>query len=251
MNAVPLYNRRALHVPDLDAVVVADLHIGIEYELSLTGANIPSQTSSLASRCTGLLEELDGSSLLIAGDLKHMITGSESSEHARAMRQERWDLRSFVQSLSGCDMELVKGNHDGGLRASATLTVHDGRGIRYGGLGIAHGHAWPSEEVMQCDMLVMGHVHPTVRLRDDLGFSISKPCWLRAPLLRDEAVERYPSVNPDLEVVVMPAFNPLCGGMAVNTEGILGPMRNIVDVDAGEVYLLDGTRLGSVASLRL
>jgi len=252
MKATPLYNRRALHLPGGDAVIVADLHIGIEYDLSLTGANIPSQTASLASRCTGLCEDHDATTLYIAGDLKHMIAASgDSTEHARMMRQERWDLRMFVQSLSSCAMKLVKGNHDGGLRSSPTLTVHDSGGICIGDVAIAHGHAWPSDEVMQGELLVMGHVHPVVRLRDDLGFSTSKPCWLRAPLLEDAAVERYPDVNLELEVAVMPAFNPLCGGMAVNTEGILGPMHGIVDVDAAEVYLLDGTRLGSVASLRL
>lgn len=248
----PCYDRRALHLPDADAAIIADLHIGIEYEISLTGANIPSQTSSLAARCSELCEELDVATLLIAGDLKHMITaGDNSTEHARMMRQERWDLRSFLGSLSGCSVELVKGNHDGGLCSSPSLEVHESRGICRGDVGIAHGHAWPSEEVMQRRILVMGHVHPVVRLRDDLGFSTSKPCWLRAPLLQDVARERYPSVNPDLEAVVMPAFNPLCGGMVVNTEGILGPLQNIVDVEAAEVYLLDGTRLGSVASLRL
>ena len=252
MNVTPLYNQRALYLPDADTAVIADLHIGIEYELSLMGAHIPSQTASLASRCSELCRELDVAKLLIAGDLKHMITaGGDSSEHDWAMRQERWELRSFVQSLSAFDTELVKGNHDGGLFSSAQLMVHDSRGVCCGDVGVAHGHAWPSDEVMQSDMLVMGHVHPTVRLRDDLGFSISKPCWLRVPLLPEEARERYPSVNPDLEVVVMPAFNPLCGGMAVNMEGILGPLQGIVDVDAGQVYLLDGMHLGSIGSLRL
>lgn len=248
----PRYNRRTLHLPHVHTAIVADLHIGIEYELSLTGANIPSQTASLATRCTELCEELGVATLLVAGDLKHMITASDgSSEHARAMRQERWELRSFLQAMNNWNVELVKGNHDGGLRSSPKLTVHDSRGICRGDVGIAHGHAWPSHEVMQCEMVVMGHVHPVVRLRDDLGFSTSKACWLRAPLLPNKALERYPAVNPDLEVVVMPAFNPLCGGMAVNTEGILGPLHNILDVGAGQVYLLDGTNLGTVASLQL
>ena len=252
MNATPLYNQRALYLPDADTAVIADLHIGIEYELSLTGANIPSQTSSLASCCSELTEELDVAKLLIAGDLKHMITAEGNSpEHDRALRQERWELRSFVQSLLGFNTELVKGNHDGGLFSSALLTVHDSRGVCCANVGVAHGHAWPSDEVMQSDMLVIGHMHPMVRLRDDLGFSISKPCWLRVPLLPDKARQRYPSVNPNMEVVVMPAFNPLCGGMAVNTDGILGPLHDIVDVDAGQVYLLDGTHLGNVGSLRL
>ena len=47
----------------------------------------------------------------------------------------------------------------------------------------------------------------------------------------------------------MPAFNPLCGGTAVNAEGLLGPMRNIIDISRAQVYLLDGTYLGVIKDL--
>ena len=57
MKAVPLYGKRALFVPSLKAIVIADLHIGIEYELSLNGANIPSQTRILLQRCLELGKE--------------------------------------------------------------------------------------------------------------------------------------------------------------------------------------------------
>ena len=51
-------------------------------------------------------------------------------------------------------------------------------------------------------------------------------------------------------IIVMPAFNPLCGGIAVNREGVMGPMGKILDVSQAEVYLLDGSLLGKVKDVQ-
>ena len=48
----------------------------------------------------------------------------------------------------------------------------------------------------------------------------------------------------------MPAFNQLCGGIAVNREGIAGPIERIMNVDNSEVYLLDGSFLGKVKNIK-
>lgn len=48
----------------------------------------------------------------------------------------------------------------------------------------------------------------------------------------------------------MPAFNPLCGGIAANQEGITGPIGKIMDVKNAEVYLLDGSALGKVKDIK-
>ena len=47
----------------------------------------------------------------------------------------------------------------------------------------------------------------------------------------------------------MPAFNPLCGGMAVNQEGITGPIGKIIDIQNTQMYLIDGTSLGKVIDI--
>ena len=252
MHATPLYNQRALHLASLDTLVVADLHIGIEYDLSLSGAYLPSQTQVLADRILGLIEDTGARRLLINGDLKHMIApGADSQEYRRALRQEKRELDAFLTRVSGqVEVTLVAGNHDGGLRTGRGLQVVDPRGERLDeAIGCAHGHAWPRDEVMQADLMLMGHVHPVVRLRNSLGYASSQPCWVRAPLREKDAREVYETANANLEVIVMPAFNPLCGGTAVNTEGLLGPLAKIIDLARGQVYLLDGTFLGTVADL--
>jgi metallophosphoesterase superfamily enzyme len=57
------------------------------------------------------------------------------------------------------------------------------------------------------------------------------------------------------EMILMPTFNDLLGGLPVNGEApqsLLGPMlrRNAINTEDFEVFLLDGTFLGRVGFLR-
>jgi metallophosphoesterase superfamily enzyme len=59
----------------------------------------------------------------------------------------------------------------------------------------------------------------------------------------------------DPQMVIMPTFNDLMGGLPVNAEApktLLGPLfrSGTVDVEDFDVYLLDGTPLGRVEFLR-
>ena len=48
----------------------------------------------------------------------------------------------------------------------------------------------------------------------------------------------------------MPAFNPLCGGSAVNNESMVGPLGKLIDFGRSQVYLPDGSSLGTVLDIR-
>jgi metallophosphoesterase superfamily enzyme len=76
-------------------------------------------------------------------------------------------------------------------------------------------------------------------LTDRLGYKSFEQCWLRGNFLH---VKR--------RFIVMPAFNPLCGGIAANKEPIIGPFGKIVDLENAEVYLLNGTALGRIKDLK-
>ena len=123
-------------------------------------------------------------------------------------------------------------------------------------VGLVHGHAWPSPELMKAKLLVSAHNHPAVEFRDELGARTIEPAWLRCKLnpsklpkkLR-EAVEK--SVP---ELLVMPAFSELIGGAAVNRampKELIGPIfkSEAAHIEDAEVYLLDGTCLGTVRDL--
>ena len=256
MLAFPLFKKKALSIPSIKAIAIADVHIGIEYDFSSTGANIPSQTETMLKRCIAICKEEDAERVIILGDVKHTIVPASSFEEDReyrdAIRRENEEVKFFLDELSEiAEILVVKGNHDGGLKSRKNLKVYPSHGISIDNIGFIHGHAWPSEEIMGGDMLVMGHVHPIVRLKDSFGYAVSKPCWVRAHLKEKVLIEKYGNANADMELIIMPSFNPLCGGMAVNTEGIMGPMKKLVDIENANVYLLDGINLGRIGSLKL
>ncbi|MEM0343681.1 MAG: metallophosphoesterase [Thermoplasmata archaeon] len=222
-------------------VVVADLHIGLEAQLRASGFNIPSQTPRMLSVLERLSERADG--LVILGDLKHKIPSV-------GYRENR-EIGPFLSRLkeSYRRITLVAGNHDGGISSVLPdgVCVCPGRGHVLGDVGLFHGHVWPSEEVMRAKSVVMGHIHPAVRLVDSLGAMSVEKCWVRAKLKKKKVAERY-SHCPE-ELVIVPAFNPLLTGTPINASkgSMIGPlMRNgLLDERRTHVFLLDGTNLGT------
>ena len=236
-------------VPDLPALViegqkkwvcVSDLHLGIEAQLRRAGFNIPSQAPKMLSSLESLASH--GDNLLILGDVKHKIPSV-------SYREDR-EIPPFLEALlrKYRNVTIIAGNHDGGLTAILPTGVQAiaGRGTRIEDMGVCHGHVWPAKETMSGSKLVMGHIHPSVLLKDTLGTKSNEKCWVRAGFRKKQVLERYPSCPNEL--VVVPAFNPLLTGTPVNraSSARLGPMFRNALIDEGSlvVCLLDGTNLG-------
>jgi hypothetical protein len=142
-----------------------------------------------------------------------------------------------------------------------------------------HGHAWPSPEVLGCETLILGHLHPAITLRDAMGYRITKPAWVTAACdskkllqgtLKAAGVsakdnsekllnERFNVKRAAVRCVFVPPFNDFLGGRPVNSQrpenhadNGLGPLlrSGAVDMSDAEVHLLDGTYLGRVRQLK-
>jgi putative SbcD/Mre11-related phosphoesterase len=240
----PIHDEPALLCKEKKLLVIADLHIGIETELQESGLQIPSQTDLMKERLITLIETYDIVDLVILGDVKHNIPTSPI--------QERSDVRRFLDAMkSYATLHILPGNHDGNIDRllSQGILLHPSSGVVLGGIGLVHGHRWPSEEVMRCDQIVVAHTHPTIMLTDRLGYRTFEPCWLRAFCDQEKLLERYPASQNPL-VFVLPAFNPLCGGIAVNRDPMLGPFHSLLDIPNALVYLLDGSALGKVRDIK-
>jgi putative SbcD/Mre11-related phosphoesterase len=255
----PLYGERvlSLETPQGRLLILTDLHIGIEYELSLSGVNIPSQIPRLFSAIDKICQTWKPDRLILLGDVKHIIPKALGSptEYLTAVSKERQEIHSFLERLNNhAPLEIIPGNHDGNLHhiVSSRYPIHPTHGLLIKGttesVGLVHGHAWPSMEVMTADYVVMGHTHPTLRIRDPQGYIHYKPCWIRASFLKKKITKRYGDINPYL--IVVPSFNPLCGGIAVNVDGLAGPLGKLVDMDTAIIYLLNGTNLGKVTDVQ-
>jgi putative SbcD/Mre11-related phosphoesterase len=232
---------------DARALVVADYHAGIEHELRRTGVELADRAERRRRQLLALVAETDPDRLVVVGDLVHAI-----GEPSRAGRAE---IDTLLDSLS-IPVTLVRGNHDGEIESllaevDSEVTVTPATGARLGPVGFAHGHTWPSDDVLQADVVCLGHEHPVVRLEDEVGGSRMERAWLRGQLdpepfrERDETLE---GIGGDL--VVCPAFNDLSGGTWVNVDGqsFLSPFLP-EGLAGGEAYLLDGTRLGAYQSV--
>jgi hypothetical protein len=69
--------------------------------------------------------------------------------------------------------------------------------------------------------------------------------WVRAPVIKERLLERYDKVSMG-ELLVMPAFNDLCGGMAVNVYKGKSLISDFIRLKDARAYLLDGTDLGHI-----
>src|SRR3989338_2896592 len=101
--------------------------------------------------------------IIINGDLKH--------EFGRISEQEWRHTLKFLDFLGKqCEkVILVKGNHDtihGPIAEKSNLEVHDYVQMRDGDVLICHGDKLPPEEPLKkAKLIVIGHEHPSVALR--------------------------------------------------------------------------------------
>jgi len=255
-------------------LLATDLHLGIEYELAKMGVSIPYQTDRFLGEFMDLVREHQPNRVVILGDLKHGVPITSF--------QEKKEVPRFFRTLLGEveHVDLVRGNHDANIQnlAPAEVEIHPSRGIILGEgyrIAVLHGHAWPYPHLLSADLMVMGHNHPAVQLNTPLGVRITRRAWVRGSidpnrlaerLLRFEKIkvgedplatfeEAFDTVLRPPQLVIMPTFNDLMGGLPVNVEtpkSLLGPLfrSGAVDVDEFDVYLLDGAFLGKVSFLR-
>ncbi len=258
-------------------LVIADPHLGWEISLQEKGIHIPSQTPKLTKKLVDLIIEYQPNSLLILGDVKYSVTTTEPGE---------WhDIPDFFDEIKKhvAEIGVVRGNHDANLEPMLPekIEMYPSSGVAADDVGLFHGHKWPSPALLACKTLIMGHLHPVVVFRDSAGFKIVRQAWIRAEcnsgllaevLLKKHSVKIEGSIEATLrkhykvklrtkQIFMMPSFNDFLGGRPVNEakphkeivgKGLIGPVlrSEAVRMDESELYLLDGTYLGTLNQLR-
>jgi uncharacterized protein len=234
--------------PRVRSVVVADLHLGLGGSPDRPAGPPEGSAAFLADSLLELLRANGASSLVIAGDVKHPIVGTPP-----LLRPVVFDF--FAHLLcEGVAVDVVLGNHDVGLvpHLPREVTVHPATGVVRDGVGIFHGHCWPSNAVLRSSRVVAGHLHPGFRLAPTPEHPIGKrPCWVRvevAPPGRPSRRRRRHAELRAREVVILPPFNPLAGIEALNrarpARGRSFLFGRFLSRGVARAYLLDGTDLG-------
>lgn len=227
-------------------LLIADLHIGLENEIYRSGITVPSQLDKIQKRIDKLIKTTKAKHLVLLGDIKHQVPTISWQEHR--------EIPKFLEHFK-IRVSIVKGNHDGNIErlAPADIDVYEPQGFKLGDFLLLHGQAWPDKKFLDAKYLVMGHVHPAVEFWTG-NFRSIEPCWLKCEINKKEIKKKYKTESKLEQGIVMPSFNHLIGGMAFNSKEFkpLGPLlkNNVLKWKNSDVYLLDGTYLGGLLSLR-
>lgn len=257
---VPILEEPALKVTNHEiSLVVADIHLGIEWDLYRSGINLLSRMKERLDRILGYVQANSPERIILLGDVKHNVP--------QVSWQEKVEIPHFLETLSEyVYVDIFPGNHDGGIELlfsrQKDIQVHSARGEVLDGVGYFHGHTWPAPELLAASHVVTAHNHPTVRFTDTFGYSLVEPAWIKTKFKPDVLKDHFGNLDlenniqwADPELFIMPAFNELCGGVPFNestSEDLLGPTFSSggIELEDAEMYMLDGTRLGMIKNIR-
>ncbi|MHA1965159.1 MAG: metallophosphoesterase [Candidatus Thorarchaeota archaeon] len=254
---------------DTSVLLISDIHLGFEEVLADDrGVQFPPQHPVILERVESLVKKYRISHLFIIGDVKHTILADS---------YYNWEiLPEFMETLAN-DVEttVVPGNHDGDLKAllPRNVNITDVHGIMTGPkesqIGLLHGHSWPSPDVLDAKLIVIGHNHPTIRrFRDasvpEIGrssrrrFAGTVPVVVKSKLdkncvRRAMGILEIPSDDESV-LFTLPSFNELLSGVSINypKSEFQGPLfeNQCASFLESEVFSIDGIFLGSVKWLR-
>jgi len=231
-------------------LLVSDLHLGLEKEMAKKGFRLPAYSEKMVARIRDLADKYHATSLMVLGDVKHTVGKVEDIDWGAVP----WFFDTMLDLFEAVD--VVPGNHDGNLKTvlPPRVRLHPSHGTIIGEgrdkTGLAHGHAWPSEEAIATKNLVIGHSHFTYEMKDALGSRSREAVWVSAKYdvaLLMEGAGYKSRAKGEGRLTVMPPFNRLVGGQPINRSKSFqfGPVLSSrsVSLEDADIFLMDGTRV--------
>jgi len=230
---------------EMRVLVVADTHFGAESELARRGVHIKSGSEGRLERLYRCIDSSDPDMLLILGDFKHSVP--------LTTRQEYSELPRIISGLRRRTViRLTPGNHDVGIeRFLEPEEILPKSGAVIDGTGYLHGHTYPDPALLG-GLILIGHHHPVAYLYDQVGCSLrAGPAYLMNETENRQLTPDGSAPEGKTRVLFVPAFFELAGGMDVRglAKSGLGPFSRAVDSKTAEVFLADGTYLGTIEEI--
>ncbi|ABS56195.1 metallophosphoesterase [Methanoregula boonei 6A8] len=223
-------------------LVVADLHFGIEADLASHGMHFRSHSRERLDRLMQTVEATRPDRLILLGDVKHSIPS--------LTRQEWAEIPGILDTIRQRVPVLVfPGNHDIGIeRFLLPGEIQPKEGAVIDGVAYLHGHTYPAPGLAG-RLLVTGHHHPQVSLRDQVGCSLVAPAFLRAAI-NALALGLEGGYTGTTRALFVPAFNEIAGYDIVRiAKDPFSPISRCIQQEDAEVILADGTLIGPLAML--
>jgi len=215
----------ALWIEKAHILIIADLHIGYEESLNKQGILVPrTQLNETIVMFKQLFSRLKGKkikTIVVNGDLKH--------EFGEISRQEWHETSEILELLmKKGKIILIRGNHDTILEPIAKkkgLEIVNYHCID--DICVLHGNKiLDNQDVKKAKILIIGHEHPAVSLREGAKVERYK-CFLLGRWKRSETKFLASRKSRDFlgkqKLIVMPSFLPIVEGSNVKKEKLLSP----------------------------
>ncbi|AFD01081.1 putative ICC-like phosphoesterase [Methanocella conradii HZ254] len=218
------YYENAAYFNEIGVCACADVHIGIEDSLVAEGFSMPlDEEGELLSRFRAVIKRFEPKIMILNGDVLH--------EFGRLRRNAKKALGRIMMELHASvdEVILIEGSHDRMMGVAL-----EGEGVRADsfyfkdGALFTHGDTIPGRaKDDDVRLIVIGHDHPMldVEMKKEPCFLYGEKAWRGK------------------DVLVLPAFNPLCAGTSINRldshdflspfirEGDIGAYRPIIVVE--------------------
>ena len=161
--SMQLLAEKAIHLPDHDMLLIADLHFGKVEHFRKNGIAIPAGTSEKDfEKLRKLIEKVKAKNVVFLGDLFHSDFNNSWFEFQRLIK----DLKDY-------NFHLVFGNHDimDDERYDNLLVCHQ---MEIGNLILTHE---PMDVIIEDKYNLCGHIHPGVRLKGKGRQNLRLPCF--------------------------------------------------------------------------
>jgi putative SbcD/Mre11-related phosphoesterase len=227
-------------------IVISDLHLGFEYQISIRGISIDGQGifEEMTTELYDLIKSNQIDAVILLGDLKSTI---------RSISKYEWHIiPQFLKFISEItDIYLIPGNHDSNIRflMPENINVMSTKGMVLDDTLLIHGHTMPTIAKANIKRIVMGHVHP-VFLRPNSVIN-GQRVWIYLKIIK-RAI--FPGTEGDLDIIIVPAFNRYL--YAINerhyTKSISPIIAKAIKSNAIKKSILislDGSVVGDIESL--
>ena len=185
-----LLDDKGLYIPDVEALLVSDVHLGKAETFQSFGIPISNEMNEEnLNRLRSLCQQTQPKKLFILGDLFH------SKESLVPEVLISWD--TFLTEISA-EVTLIVGNHDRRLVAALPPLNMDTQvdAVTIGDFLLSHAPVAVKGQRLN----ICGHIHPVVKLRSHTD-SLRLPCFF---------------VEHDSKRLTLPSFGEFTGGYEVD-----------------------------------
>lgn len=212
----------ALFEEKTKTIVLSDLHLGLEGSMTSKGSYIPEfQLDEIKRDIKKAKQATNAEKIIVNGDLKTEFKGSAYSE-----KKEIKELLDLLEDLFQ-EVIIIKGNHDTFIEKmieKRKTQLYQKYYLENETL-YTHGHIGIEELEIdgEYNTIIIGHEHPAISLKDDIGVKEKLDCFL------------YGKTDNEKKVIVLPAFSQISNGTSINEapqSQLLSPiLRNNIDKD--------------------